>query len=170
MKYSDMAYSNYLKHYGVLGMKWGVHKYQKSDGTLTEAGKKRYGDRFPDHIYKSWATKHNEKKAAQSRAKGNEERALEYERRARRSSELDRREEQYAKRVNAGANVVLRILTGNRMGGKTYQTFLAMMNGTDGGAMDNQMKKAIAFIGSSLAPIGGRALAKAIYIRSGSKT
>lgn len=30
-----------LKHYGVKGMKWGVRRYQNSDGTLTAAGKKR---------------------------------------------------------------------------------------------------------------------------------
>ena len=30
-----------LYHYGVKGMKWGVRRYQNSDGTLTSAGKKR---------------------------------------------------------------------------------------------------------------------------------
>ena len=33
--------NNELKHYGVLGMKWGVRRYQNKDGSLTSAGKKR---------------------------------------------------------------------------------------------------------------------------------
>lgn len=32
-----------LRHYGVKGQKWGVRRYQYADGTLTPAGKKRYG-------------------------------------------------------------------------------------------------------------------------------
>ena len=30
-----------LKHYGILGMHWGIRRYQNPDGTLTEAGKAR---------------------------------------------------------------------------------------------------------------------------------
>ena len=33
-----------LAHHGILGMKWGIRRYQNEDGTLTAAGKKRYGN------------------------------------------------------------------------------------------------------------------------------
>lgn len=32
-----------IKHHGIKGQKWGVRKYQNEDGSLTDAGKKRYG-------------------------------------------------------------------------------------------------------------------------------
>lgn len=34
--------NNELKHYGILGQKWGVRRYQDADGNLTSAGKARY--------------------------------------------------------------------------------------------------------------------------------
>lgn len=37
-------YNGELYHHGVKGMKWGVRRFQKENGTLTNAGKKRYAD------------------------------------------------------------------------------------------------------------------------------
>lgn len=31
-----------LAHHGIVGMRWGVRRYQKKDGSLTNAGQKRY--------------------------------------------------------------------------------------------------------------------------------
>lgn len=33
-----------LYHYGIKGMRWGVRRFQKKNGSLTPAGKKRYSD------------------------------------------------------------------------------------------------------------------------------
>lgn len=33
---------DYLAHHGILGQKWGVRRYQNTDGSLTSAGKARY--------------------------------------------------------------------------------------------------------------------------------
>jgi hypothetical protein len=40
------TYNNdeHLAHHGILGMKWGIRRYQNKDGTLTPEGRKRYGD------------------------------------------------------------------------------------------------------------------------------
>lgn len=44
----DNRFKNYynpevIEHHGIKGMKWGIRRYQNADGTLTAAGKKRYG-------------------------------------------------------------------------------------------------------------------------------
>lgn len=36
---------SYIQHTGIKGMKWGQRRYQNPDGTLTAAGKIRYGRR-----------------------------------------------------------------------------------------------------------------------------
>lgn len=38
--------TDYLAHHGVLGMKWGVRRYQNYDGSLTAAGRKKYSQEY----------------------------------------------------------------------------------------------------------------------------
>ena len=39
----QIKHSDELMHYGIQGQKWGLRRYQNDDGTLTEAGRLRYG-------------------------------------------------------------------------------------------------------------------------------
>lgn len=38
-----MSDSQYLQHYGIPKMRWGIRRFQNEDGSLTEEGRKRYG-------------------------------------------------------------------------------------------------------------------------------
>lgn len=73
LKLSDIDDSNdYLEHWGVKGQKWGVRRYQNEDGTLTEAGKKRYAFQTgKDATILGQATRYSTKKLDKAREKYN---------------------------------------------------------------------------------------------------
>lgn len=54
-----------LYHHGIKGMKWGVRRFQRKDGSLTPAGRKRYD--VPDEINKSTHRQRIEKKYMESK-------------------------------------------------------------------------------------------------------
>lgn len=41
---SGMFDEEFLEHHGILGMRWGIRRYQNEDGTYTEEGRKRYSE------------------------------------------------------------------------------------------------------------------------------
>ena len=45
--------SNYIMHFGINGMKWGIRRYQNPDGTLTPEGKERYSKSIPKRMVKA---------------------------------------------------------------------------------------------------------------------
>lgn len=55
MKY----FEDFLMHHGIKGQKWGVRRYQNSDGSLTDEGRERYryenyGTKFKQGIYRKY--------------------------------------------------------------------------------------------------------------------
>jgi hypothetical protein len=52
-----------LYHHGIKGQKWGIRRYQNPDGTLTPAGKRRYGAYYNDEPVKPRKLKRDFNKA-----------------------------------------------------------------------------------------------------------
>ena len=76
--------TNELYHYGKKGQKWGVRRYQNADGTLTDAGRKRYardakGKGYRDYDENADIKGANDKGSYQKTSKKNRKEDLEFD-------------------------------------------------------------------------------------------
>ena len=142
-----------------------MRKYQNKDGSLTAAGERHYektGEK--GYHYHSHATKKYQKKAAKAEAKGNTEKAKKYKNRAKRSAELDRREQEAAKKISVGKALATRALFGGAAS-KAYQQYQAMAGDRKKGISSKSFAAVAALKGGTI----GSRMAKAAYIRKGEK-
>ena len=76
-RYFNHTGDDYVAHFGIKGMKWGVRRYQKSNGSLTSAGKSRYNKKS-DHQLKLEA-KYQQKGKSKAEAEAAAKKRIEIE-------------------------------------------------------------------------------------------
>ena len=133
-----------LYHHGILGQKWGVRRYQNSDGTLTNEGKIRYAQQIQKEAHKD-AQRWSDAKAAYGEGAGTRRKLLEKE------LSIKRRDKDYAKAYSEAEKYVdveksmKRAEALNRHSGafsrghyladKGRTSITALLNGMSGGLM-----------------------------------
>lgn len=123
--------SNELMHYGVLGMKWGIHK-AKQNGTTYE--------------YKSFGQKRAEKKYQKAVNKGKGSEATIQRHKLNVYKQRDRLRQDYATRTSVGANIARNFLM-TPIGNGVYNRFRA--------SGQSVFKSAVAGVASNFVLTGG---------------
>ncbi len=96
---SNLDVSPSIQHYGILGMKWGVRRYQNADGTYTSLGKRRRRSDGYSEDYKAAHRRRDTRTMSNKELKSVNERL-----------QLERNHKQL--KQNAGSKIAAGILTG----------------------------------------------------------
>lgn len=54
------TFANSLSHHGILGQRWGIRRFRNKDGSLTDAGKKRYSSKDVENDFNESIRSNNE--------------------------------------------------------------------------------------------------------------
>lgn len=101
----SMPYSSSLSHFGIKGQKWGIRRYQNPDGTLTPAGKARYGTDLERMAAKD-AQRYSDARAAYGEGAGVRRRLLDKElTQKKKNKEYEKAYDDASKHVNVGKSL-----------------------------------------------------------------
>lgn len=131
-----------LKHYGVVGMKWGVRRARNKGTTYS---------------YKSRATKKYEKKSEKAKERGDSIKSEKFKKYAKKSAKLDKGMEDTARKMSAGRTAAATLLNGPF----STKTYAAMR----GAGYNKGTSAASAAVINYLAGPFGTSAVRALYVR-----
>lgn len=99
METYEIVHPDELKHSGVKGMRWGFRRYQNKDGSLTAAGRKRYGSSKEEAMKARAKAKAKAEKAKAKEAKKAEKDADKATKKIMRKSAKDMTDEELSKAI-----------------------------------------------------------------------